>query len=81
MNVGHIDDVQELRKIESTTVPDRFVRDVDEIKSVIQDSSFTEHVPIIDLSKIGNGNYNEIFNLASACQEWGFFQVSILFRY
>ncbi|KNA19041.1 hypothetical protein SOVF_065310 [Spinacia oleracea] len=75
MNVGHIDDVQELRKIESTTVPDRFVRDVDEIKSVIQDSSFTEHVPIIDLSKIGNGNYNEIFNLASACQEWGFFQV------
>ncbi|XP_021721654.1 protein SRG1-like [Chenopodium quinoa] len=75
MNVGHIDDVQELRKTQSTTVPDRFMRDVDEIDSVISDSPISKDVPIIDLSKIAKGSYDEIIHLASACEEWGFFQV------
>lgn len=74
MNVGHIDDVQEIRKIQNNTVPDRFVRDVDEIRSLIPDSS-VDNVPIIDLSKVINGNYDEILTLAYACEEWGFFQV------
>ncbi|KAL2923855.1 Protein SRG1 [Bienertia sinuspersici] len=76
INVGHIDDVQEIQKTQNTTIPHRFVRDIDEIRSVIPDSSSSiSDVPIIDLAMINDGNFNQILNLASACKEWGFFQV------
>ncbi|KAI9128571.1 hypothetical protein K1719_000054 [Acacia pycnantha] len=82
-NVGHIDDVQELTKTKSTSIPERFVRDATErpelsaTKTTIP--SDRNDMPIIDFSKFLNGNTEdfqvEILKLASACKEWGFFQV------
>ncbi|KAK3189771.1 hypothetical protein Dsin_029332 [Dipteronia sinensis] len=84
INVGHIDDVQELRKTKPTTIPERFVRDVTERPTTLDSTTTTlssphTDIPIIDLSKLVNGNpddfQSEILNLTTACQEWGFFQV------
>ncbi|KAK2646157.1 hypothetical protein Ddye_021352 [Dipteronia dyeriana] len=80
INVGHIQDVQELNKTKPTTIPERFVRDVTERPSTLDTTTTTDDIPIIDLSKLMNGNdpddfHTEILNLTTACQEWGFFQV------
>ncbi|KAK0607045.1 hypothetical protein LWI29_008370 [Acer saccharum] len=84
IDVGHIDDVQELWRTKPTTVPERFVRDVTErpttLDSTTTQSSPHTDIPIIDLSKlVMNGNpddfKSEILNLTTACQDWGFFQV------
>ncbi|KAK4855444.1 hypothetical protein QYF36_007402 [Acer negundo] len=88
IKVGHIDDVQELRKTKPTTIPERFVRDQTERPTLATtlSSSPTDdiHVPIINLSKLMKANNNttaadefhtEIVKLTTACQEWGFFQV------
>ncbi|BAT80243.1 hypothetical protein VIGAN_02324100 [Vigna angularis var. angularis] len=77
VKVGHIDDVQELRKTKPRTVPQRFVRDVTE-RPTLPTTPLPPpdtHMPIIDFSKLTKGNKDEIFNLATACEEWGFFQV------
>ncbi|KAI9193969.1 hypothetical protein LWI28_001870 [Acer negundo] len=89
IKVGHIDDVQELRKTKPTTIPERFVRDQTERPTLATtlSSSPTDdiHVPIINLSKLMKANNNttaadefhtEIVKLTTACQEWGFFQVA-----
>ncbi|KAJ8422615.1 hypothetical protein Cgig2_000240 [Carnegiea gigantea] len=73
-------DVQELRKTRPATVPDRYVRDIHERPEVSLFSYSTAgDVPVIDLSKILNGDYHELYpeiqKLASSCEEWGFFQV------
>ncbi|KAK3189768.1 hypothetical protein Dsin_029329 [Dipteronia sinensis] len=91
IKVGHIDDVQELRKTKPTTIPERYVRDQTERPTLAttllsSSSSPTDdiHIPIINLSKLMKANNNtttadefhtEIVNLTTACQEWGFFQV------
>ncbi|KAL9410346.1 hypothetical protein AB3S75_044164 [Citrus x aurantiifolia] len=80
VKVGQIDDVQELRKVEPSTIPERFVRDLTERPSSLATAlSPPSDIPIINLSKLMKGNHdefhNEILNLATACEEWGFFQV------
>lgn len=77
--VGHIDDVQELTKTKTRNIPERFVRDVNERPELSDTKNSPCDMPIIDFSKFLNGNTEdlqvEIMNLASACEEWGFFQV------
>ncbi|KAI4317611.1 hypothetical protein L6164_025469 [Bauhinia variegata] len=80
INVGHIDDVQELRKTKPTTIPERFVRGMDERPTLATALSPTPaNMPIVDFSKLAKGNtaeiQAEISKLAAACEEWGFFQV------
>ncbi|KAJ7955068.1 2-oxoglutarate (2OG) and Fe(II)-dependent oxygenase superfamily protein [Quillaja saponaria] len=79
IKVGHIDDVQELRKAKPTTIPERFVRDRTERPVPATTLSQSSSIPIIDFSKLIKGNkeefHNEILQLAAACEEWGFFQV------
>ncbi|GMH08326.1 hypothetical protein Nepgr_010166 [Nepenthes gracilis] len=81
IKVGHIDDVQELRKSKLSKIPQRFVRDLAERPSLpaISESCFASGIPVIDLSRIVNGNpdefYREILMLKTACTDWGFFQV------
>ncbi|KAL6190998.1 hypothetical protein ACLB2K_037391 [Fragaria x ananassa] len=80
VKVGHIDDVQELRKTKPTIIPERFVRDKTErptsLTAPIPSSS---GIPTINFSKLSSGNTDElrteISQLATACKEWGFFQV------
>jgi hypothetical protein len=75
IKVGHIDDVQELRKGKPTTIPERFVRDMTERPEPATALSSPTDIPIIDLSKLVKGNKDEILQLATACEKWGFFQV------
>ncbi|KAF5752212.1 hypothetical protein HS088_TW01G00119 [Tripterygium wilfordii] len=74
IKVGHIDDVQELRKSKPATIPQRFVREMNERPTLQPSSSSTNDIPIIDFSKLKNGNKDEILHLEMACKEWGFFQ-------
>ncbi|KAF6171665.1 hypothetical protein GIB67_042180 [Kingdonia uniflora] len=80
IKVGHIDDVQELRKARPTTVPPRYVRDISERPTTTTTTS-SMHIPTIDLSKFSGENINsyqfnrELSKLAASCKEWGFFQV------
>ncbi|XVF62609.1 hypothetical protein PTKIN_Ptkin09bG0022100 [Pterospermum kingtungense] len=79
IRVGHIDDVQELRKAKPTTIPERFVRDMAERPKLSATLSSPTDIPIIDLSKLMKRDQDEhengIMQLKTACEEWGFFQV------
>ncbi|CAN4106192.1 unnamed protein product [Withania somnifera] len=80
VKVGHIDDVQELKKIKPSSVPERYVRDMIErpkLATVTSPSSCNLNIPVVDLSKILNSQdfHYEIMKLSSSCEEWGFFQV------
>ncbi|KAF5207696.1 Dmr6-like oxygenase [Thalictrum thalictroides] len=52
IKIGKIDDVQELRKVRPTSIPERFVRDMVERPFVASPSM---HIPVIDLSKLIEG--------------------------
>jgi hypothetical protein len=83
INIGHIDDVQELRRIKPKTVPQRFVRDMTQRPTLQTSLSLPNtHMPVIDFSKLSKGTKEEILNelckLSTACEEWGFFQVKML---
>ncbi|XP_019174614.1 PREDICTED: protein SRG1-like [Ipomoea nil] len=85
VKVGHIDDVQELRKTKPSSIPERFVRDMTERASSVtpSSSSYYLNIPVIDLQNLFKGNNNnnsphflaQLSNLSVACQQWGFFQV------
>ncbi|KAK1291350.1 Protein SRG1 [Acorus calamus] len=78
IKVGHIDDIQELRRARPTMVPERYIRDNSErpTRARLPDSL---QIPIIDMSKMIWENdvqfHHELAKLATACEEWGFFQV------
>ncbi|PWA65801.1 2-oxoglutarate (2OG) and Fe(II)-dependent oxygenase superfamily protein [Artemisia annua] len=80
LNVGQIDDVQELKKSQKTKIPNRFVRDLSERPMLpITALPFSSSIPVIDLAKLMKGNkeefHYEILKLSASCEEWGFFQV------
>ncbi|MED6106465.1 hypothetical protein PIB30_005099 [Stylosanthes scabra] len=80
IKVGHIDDVQELRKNRPKTIPERFVRDMNERPTPAMALSLpSSDIPVIDFSNLTKGNteqvQTEILKLADACENWGFFQV------
>ncbi|GKV31531.1 hypothetical protein SLE2022_166120 [Rubroshorea leprosula] len=80
IKVGHIDDVQELRKVKPTTIPERFIRDKAERPELASILSSPSNIPVVNFSKLINGNnrdeqHDEISKLRTACEEWGFFQV------
>ncbi|XP_059280618.1 protein SRG1 [Lycium ferocissimum] len=79
VKVGHIDDVQELKKTKPSSIPERFVRDMIERPKLatVTTPSCNLNIPVVDLSKILNSQdfHYEIMKLSSACEEWGFFQV------
>lgn len=79
VKVGHIDDVQELRKAKQSNVPQRFVRDMAERPELATTVTHPSDIPVIDLSNLVKGGkarfQAEILKLTAACEEWGFFQV------
>lgn len=83
IKVGHIDDVQELRKSKPSLIPERFVREMTDRPSpatVLPLSSSSIHIPVIDLSKLlwsssSDEFQRELRKLAESCEDWGFFQV------
>ncbi|XP_075504267.1 protein LATERAL BRANCHING OXIDOREDUCTASE 1-like [Primulina tabacum] len=80
IKVGHIDDVQELKKAKSPHIPERFIRDSTERPKLDKTSPPScNNIPVIDFSKLCGGNKDdfcsEIFKIKISCEEWGFFQV------
>ncbi|XP_012859028.1 PREDICTED: LOW QUALITY PROTEIN: protein SRG1 [Erythranthe guttata] len=84
IKVGHIDDVQELKRAKPSEIPDRFIRDTKERPTLDKSINPSSHdynpatnlnIPVIDLSQLADGSKDEFLNLITACQEWGFFQV------
>ncbi|EOY06473.1 2-oxoglutarate (2OG) and Fe(II)-dependent oxygenase superfamily protein isoform 1 [Theobroma cacao] len=79
VKVGHIDDVQELRKARPTSIPERFVRDMAERPKHAATLVSASDIPIIDLCKLmkrdKDEHQSEAMQLKTACEEWGFFQV------
>jgi len=71
IKTGHIDDVQELKP---NTIPDRFVIDREEERPQL-DIDSSSPIPIIDFSKLLNGEEDEILQLASSLKNWGIFQI------
>ncbi|KAM1086696.1 hypothetical protein ACFX2B_012177 [Malus domestica] len=79
IKVGHIDDVQELRKSKPSIIPERFVRDMTERPALATPMPYSTDIPTINFSKLAKGTKDEIKSeisqLANACENWGFFQV------
>ncbi|KAJ0977695.1 hypothetical protein J5N97_013169 [Dioscorea zingiberensis] len=72
IKLGHLDDVQELRRARPWLVPDRYVRENHERPSQAS-LLHSDNVPVIDISNLSSPT--EMAKLQSACQNWGFFQV------
>lgn len=82
IKVGHIDDVQELRKSKPAAIPERFIRELAERPTLTMDTLLSSnHIPIIDFSHLLKGEtdefQHELSKLAASCKEWGFFQVQM----
>ncbi|XP_009369137.1 protein SRG1-like isoform X2 [Pyrus x bretschneideri] len=79
IKVGHIDDVQELRKSKPSIIPERFVRDMTERPTLATPMPCSTDIPTINFSKLVKGTKDEIkteiSQLANASENWGFFQV------
>ncbi|KAK6930131.1 Non-hem dioxygenase N-terminal domain [Dillenia turbinata] len=75
IKVGHINDVQDLRKAKTMAIPARFVRDMTERPTMDSAIPSSVEIPVIDMSNLLKGNRNEVLNLGASCEEWGFFQV------
>lgn len=82
VKVGHIHDVQELKKAKQSNIPPRFVRDMAERPELATAVTPPSDIPVIDLSNLVKGNkaqfHAEISKLTASCEEWGFFQVFLL---
>jgi hypothetical protein len=56
-------------------VPERYVRNKDEMEKINYMPQLSSKIPSIDLTLLSNGNIEELMKLDIACKEWGFFQV------
>lgn len=72
-----VPNVQEIVRTYPFHVPDRYLRDQEEIPENIDltSSNLSSEIPIIDFSLLSKGNKEELHKLDVACEEWGFFQV------
>ncbi|KZV24390.1 hypothetical protein F511_17581 [Dorcoceras hygrometricum] len=80
IKVGHIYDVQELRKTTISRIPERFIRDSTERPDFDKAiASTNNNIPVVDFSKLCKGNRDELcgelLKIKYSCEEWGFFQV------
>ncbi|KAK3162954.1 hypothetical protein QOZ80_1BG0095790 [Eleusine coracana subsp. coracana] len=72
INIGQVDDVQELQRACQATVPERYVRDGDDRPDGAKVCDHAQ-IPVIDVGELPHDG--ELNKLRLACEEWGFFQV------
>ena len=72
-----VPNVQELVRKDPFQVPQRYVRDLENRPKDTDMSHLSSLIPVIDLSLLLMGNEEELNKLDLACQQWGFFQVSL----
>lgn len=64
-----------------TTVPLRYVLSDQDKTEILDDSSLNSEIPVIDMKRLCSVSSmdSELKKLDFACQDWGFFQVSLFF--
>lgn len=67
--------VQEMVRWDPLQVPERYIRDQDEMPEKTNNPNLTSEIPVIDLSLLLSGQEDELQKLDLACKDWGFFQV------
>ena len=72
-----VPNVQELVRKDPFQVPQRYVKDLENRPKDTDMSHLSSLIPVIDLSLLLTGNDEELNKLDLACQQWGFFQVSL----
>lgn len=67
--------VQELARNDSQCVPERYIQKLEDRPLHFETRQVSKEIPVINLTKLANGDEDERRNLDFACKEWGFFQV------
>lgn len=67
--------VQEMVMKDPLQVPERYIRNEEEMQKKLDTSHLSSQVPIIDLSLLSKGDEEELVKVDLACKEWGFFKV------
>lgn len=73
-----VPNVQELVREDPVNVPERYIRDENELIKSSDKIHLSYEIPIIDMSLLVNSNKDELNKLDMACKNWGFFQVTFL---
>lgn len=66
---------QELAKNDSQCVPERYIQKLEDRPLHFETCQVSDEIPVINLTKLANGDEDERRNFDFACKEWGFFQV------
>lgn len=67
--------VQELARNDPQCVPEKYIQKLEDRPLHFKTSQASNEIPVINLSKLANGDEDERRNFDFACKEWGFFQV------
>ncbi|CAK9185335.1 unnamed protein product [Ilex paraguariensis] len=70
-----VPNVQEMVKGDPSHIPERYVRNQEDMPKTTYMKSLSSKIPVIDLSLLSNGHEEELKKLDQALKEWGFFQV------
>ncbi|WCJ20680.1 2-oxoglutarate (2OG) and Fe(II)-dependent oxygenase superfamily protein [Euphorbia peplus] len=68
-----VDNVQNLASNNPKDLPSRYIRPELQFDPVSTDDSL--QIPVVDMTKLGDEDENEMTLLHKACQHWGFFQL------
>ncbi|PSS34957.1 hypothetical protein CEY00_Acc02166 [Actinidia chinensis var. chinensis] len=70
-----VPNVQEMVRQNRLEVPERYIRNEEEMPKSTRITHLSAEIPIIDLRLLSDGQEEELKKLDMACKEWGFFQV------
>ncbi|KAL6336673.1 hypothetical protein AAG906_035987 [Vitis piasezkii] len=70
-----VPNVQEMERSNPMQVPERYIRNQEDMPKTTDAIHLSCEIPVIDLSLLSNGHKEELKKLELACEEWGFFQV------
>ncbi|WCJ20679.1 2-oxoglutarate (2OG) and Fe(II)-dependent oxygenase superfamily protein [Euphorbia peplus] len=68
-----VENVQDLASKNLTELPSRYIRPEFQFDPISTDDSL--QIPVVDMTKLGEEDENEMALLHIACQHWGFFQL------
>ena len=72
-----VPNVQEMVMKDPLQVPQRYIRNEEEMEKEADLSHLSSEIPVIDLSLLSSGDKDELMKFDMACKEWGFFQVIV----
>ena len=70
-----VPNVQEMVRMNPMQVPERYIRNQEDMPKTTDMTHLSREIPTIDLSLLSNGHRKELKRLELASKEWGFFQV------